>query len=124
MGWQDVVPALSVDIIFDTVGATNAAELAYKTLRDGGSFVTIAGALASNATARSRPYVKQHFFLTNSSDYRQLDTLAGLVDSGKLKPVIDKSFTTKDISACFNYSMSGHTTGKSSMVPSSPSVIV
>lgn len=117
--WQDVVPDLSVDIVFDAVGATDAAERAYKKLKDGGSFVTIAGALASNATAASRPSVKQHFFLTDSSDYRQLDTLKELVDAGKLRPILDETFSISEIAACFNHSISGHSTGKVSVVPSS-----
>lgn len=123
--WQEVVPALSANIIFDTVAQAGTGELAYKILQDGGTYVTLLSqSLASDVTAKSRPSVKQHFFLTNSSDYRQLDTLSELVDSGKLKPIVDKTFTTKDIAACFNHSMSGHTTGKSSMVPSKASVIV
>lgn len=117
--WQDVVPALSADIIFDTVGIPGTAELAYKLLRDGGSFVTIAGALAPDATAKSRPSVKQHFFLTDSSDYRQLDALKELVDAGKLQPVIGRTFSTAEIAACFNYSMADHSVGKNLVVPSS-----
>lgn len=115
--WQDVVPALSADIIFDTVGVPGTAELAYKILKDGGAFVTIAGALASDSTAESRPSVTQDFFLTDSSDYRQLDVLKVEVDAGRLRPVIDATFATSDIAACFNYSISGRTTGKSSVVP-------
>jgi len=115
--WQDVVS--QADIVFDTVGATNAAELAYQVLKDGGSFVTIAGALASDATAASRPSVKQEFFLTDSSDYRQLDELKELVDAGKLWPVLDQTFSISEIAACFDHSINGHSTGKVSVVPSS-----
>lgn len=116
--WQDVVPELSADIIFDTVGSSGNAELAYKILKDGGSFVTIAGALASDATAASRPSVKQHFFLTDSSDYKQLDSLKELVDAGKLRPILDETFSISEISACFNHSITGHSVGKVSVVPS------
>jgi NADPH:quinone reductase-like Zn-dependent oxidoreductase len=117
--WQDVVPARSVDIVFDTVGLAGTGELAYDVLRDGGTFVTLLqSGLASDATAKARPSVQQHFFLTDSSDYQQLDVLADLVDSGKLKPIVDGTFQSSEIAACFNYSMSGHTVGKSSVVPS------
>jgi len=116
--WQDVVPPLSADIIFDTVGVGGTAESAYQILKDGGSFVTIAGALASDATAASRPSVKQNFFLTDSSDYKQLDDLKELVDAGKLVPVLDETFTFSEIAACFNHSIAGHSTGKVSVVPS------
>jgi len=116
--WQDVVPALSADIIFDTVGVPGTAELAYKILKDKGSFMTIAGGLASDATAASRPSVKQNFFLTDSSDYRQLDTLKELVDAGKLRPILDETFSISEIAACFNYSIAGRTVGKVSVVPS------
>jgi len=122
--WQDVVPALSADIVFDAVGARNAAELAYQTLKDGGAFMTIAGALASDETAASRPSVKQSFFLVDSSDYRNLDTLKDLVDAGKLRPVLDTTFTTSEIAACFNHSINGHSVGKISVVPASNAVTV
>jgi len=116
--WQDVVPAQSADIVFDAVGRPGTAEDAYKILKDGGSFVTIAGGLASDATAASRPLVKQEFFLVDSSDYRNLDTLKELVDAGQLRPVLDQTFSASEIASCFNYSMAGHSTGKVSVVPS------
>jgi len=117
--WQDVVPTRSVDIVFDTVGLAGTGELAYTVLRDGGTFVTLLqSGLASDATAKARPSIQQHFFLTDSSDYKQLDVLAELVDSGKLKPIVDRTFQTSEIAACFNYSIAGHSTGKSSVVPS------
>lgn len=119
--WQDVVQ--SAKIIFDTVGIAGTAELAYKILDDGGSFITIAGALAPDAVAKSRPSVKQQFFLTDSTDYRNLDMLAVMVEGGELVPVIDRSFSTSEIAAAFNYSAQHKTLGKSSVVPSS-SVIV
>lgn len=122
--WEDVVPALSADHIFDTVGVTGTAELAYKILKDGGTFATIAGALASNATAASRPSVKQYFFLTDSSDYHQLDTLRELVDAKSLRPIVDKTFTISEVGAAFNHSIAGHSTGKSSVVPSKSTAIV
>jgi len=123
--WQDVVPALSADIIFDTVAIAGTGELAYKVLKDGGNYVTLlSSSLASDATAKSRPSVSQNFFLTNSSDYRQLDTLKDLVDAGKVSPVVDRTFTTKEIAECFNYSMAGHTVGKTSMVPSTRAIVV
>jgi len=119
--WQDVVK--SAKIIFDTVGIPGTAELAYKILEDGGSFITIAGALAPDSVAKSRPSVKQQFFLTDSTDYRNLDTLAVMVEEHKLYPVIDQFFSTSEIAAAFNYSAQHRTVGKSSVVPSS-SVIV
>jgi len=117
--WEDVVPALSADIVFDAAGARNAAENAYKTLKDGGVFTTIAGGLASDETAASRPSIKQDFFLVDSSDYKNLDQLKELVDAGKLRPVLDTTFQVSEIAACFNYSISGHSVGKVSVVPSS-----
>jgi len=115
--WEDVVPALSADIVFDAAGARNAAELAYQTLKDGGVFTTIAGALASDETAASRPSIKQDFFLMDSSDYKNLDQLKELVDAGKLRPVLDTTFPVSEIAACFNYSITGHSVGKVSVVP-------
>lgn len=120
--WQNVVPPLSVDIVFDTVGLAGTGDLAYEVLKDGGSFATLlTPGLASNATADSRPSVRQEFFLTDSSDWRELDVLKEMVESGKLWAVIDKTFPISEIAACFNHSMDGHTVGKVSVVPVSAS---
>jgi len=119
-----VIPVRSVDIVYDCVGQPGTGDLAYDLLRDGGAYVTLLDSLASDATAASRPSVKQQTFLTDSSDYRQLDILKGLVEGGKLTPIISSTYQVSDFASAFAESMSHHATGKIVVVPSAPAVVV
>ena len=55
--WAKQLGADSVDVVYDTVGASGGAERAMSVLRTGGAFVTIAGDLAKKPKAG----VKQQF---------------------------------------------------------------
>lgn len=116
--WQDVVGARSVDFVYDTVGLSGTGDIAYETLKDGGHFATLLGSLASDAVVAERPSVKQLAVSGWPKDYTQLDILRALVDGGQLTPHIELTFTTADVAGAFNTSMSGHTAGKISVVPS------
>lgn len=122
--WHTVIPARSVDVIYDTVALSGTGNLAYDVLRDGGHFITLlTQGLADSATAAKRPSVKQEFFLTDSSSYRNLDILKELVDAGKLRGHIEATFSLDRVAGAFNHSMGGHTAGKVSVVPAT-SIIV
>lgn len=124
--WSEVIPKLSVDVIYDTVAQAGNGDLAFDILRDGGVYVTLLDqSLASDEKAASRPSVRQHFFLTDSSDYRQLDIVREFVDAGKVRPFVETSFQVSEFGKAFNESMQGHTKGKISVVPSSkPSFVL
>lgn len=117
--WHKVIPPRSVDIVYDTVAAKGTGDLAYDVLKDGGFFVTLLQqGLASLPTSLKRPSVKQHFFLTDASDYRNLDTLKALAEQGKLRGHIEQNFSTAQVAMAVNASMAGHTEEKISVVPS------
>mmetsp|Transcript_28285 Transcript_28285/g.67927 ORF Transcript_28285/g.67927 Transcript_28285/m.67927 type:complete len:342 (+) Transcript_28285:48-1073(+) len=116
--WHTVIPAQSVDFVYDTVALKGTGDKAYDVLKDNGAFVTLLqDGLASKETAAKRPSIRQEFFLTDSTGYERLDKLAALVDQGKLVPRVDQTFTTAQIAAAFNTSLAGHTAGKISVVP-------
>jgi len=118
--FYDVIPALSVDVVYDTVGIAGTGDQAYGLLKNGGTFVSILGgsAMASPETAASRPSVHQEFFLCDASDYRQLDILKGFVEAEQLVPVVGATYPVSDFSDAFALSMSHHALGKISVVPS------
>lgn len=120
--WHALVPPRSVDVVYDTVALKGTGDQAFDVLRDGGFYVALLSqALASPQTASRRPSVHQAFFLTSITDYQHLDTLAGFVDQGKLRPVIDHVFTLSEVARAFNASMRGHSVGKVSVVPGASS---
>lgn len=122
--FHTVIPARSVDVVYDCVGQAGTGDLAYDILKDNGAYVTLLDSLASATTAARRPSIKQETFLTDSSDYKQLDILKGLVEAGKLTPTISSIYQMSDFASAFSESMGHHSTGKIVVVPSAPAVAV
>jgi len=116
--WFSVLKPRTVDVIYDTVGLGGTGKHAFDILKDGGFFITtLPTALASPVTILKRPSVKQTAILTNSKNPEDLETLKDLVDAGKLRPHVERAFAISDLSGAINASMSGHTVGKISVVP-------
>jgi NADPH:quinone reductase-like Zn-dependent oxidoreductase len=77
-----------VDVVLDTVGG-NTVDQSYRVLRPGGRLVTL-GAPPSAETA-GRYGVRAIFFVVRP-DRTELDLLAGLVDDGRLRPVVAHTY--------------------------------
>merc|ERR1712118_332605 len=119
--WTKVVQPKSVDFVYDCVAHAGTGNKAYPMIKDDGFYVTLlAEALASATTAQSRPSVKQMTYLLDAahSSTANLDVLKDLVDAGKLRGHIDSTYDLSQIAQVFNASISGHTVGKVSVVPS------
>jgi NADPH:quinone reductase-like Zn-dependent oxidoreductase len=82
--FDDVVH--EVDLVFDTVGG-ETLDRSWGVLKPGGRLVTI----AASAEGARDPRVQEAFFIVRS-DPGQLDEIARLIDSGKLRPVVDAVF--------------------------------
>lgn len=122
--WTDVLGAGSVDFVYDTVSADRTGNLAYSVLRDGGCYVCLlGGCLAEDSVARERPSITQKSIFLGSAGYgsQDLDVVKGLVDSGKMRPHIQKVFTLSEVGQLFSTIMAGHSVGKNSMVPTGSS---
>lgn len=109
---SDVIPDESFDVVYDTVGQPLTAERALKKLRQGGSFVTIAGGV-SPVPKRG---VSQHFFInsdTNLVNTAQLDALRDLVEQEKLRmKQVQQTFGLDAVPAAFDVSAGGQVVGK------------
>lgn len=71
------------DVVFDTAGG-ETLERSWSVLKPGGRLVTV----ASSAADSTDPRVKRAFFIVEPNQ-KQLVEIAGLLDAGKLRTVID-----------------------------------
>jgi hypothetical protein len=118
--WHDVVSSRSVDFVYDAACQSGTGHLAYDVLRDGGFFVTLQPwPLANDTVAKSRPSVTQKFIAMPDALYtfKDLDIMRDLVDSGRLTPHIQKTFTLTEVGNAFVAQAAGHSVGKNSIIP-------
>ncbi|KAK3261439.1 hypothetical protein CYMTET_29655 [Cymbomonas tetramitiformis] len=110
--WDDaVVPADSVDVVYDTVGQSGTGDRAMEKLKRGGYYVTITGQLAS----RVKEGTHQAFFInsdTNLDNYKMLEDLVKLVEADRLRMKSLRVFDLSEVPLAFNTSQEGHVTGK------------
>jgi NADPH:quinone reductase-like Zn-dependent oxidoreductase len=97
-----------VDVVFDTVGGETQAD-SWKVLKKNGILVSITNppdeAIAAKHGVRSA-FV---FIKPNASS---LQSLAELIDAGKIQPHIDRIFSLEQIKEAQTWSQSGHSIGK------------
>ncbi len=100
--------AKKVDVVLDTVGGETLSR-SYQTVKRGGVLVTVADD-ADGALAMERG-IKAVSFLVRP-DRNQLREIAMLVDSGKLRPVIQETFPLMNARQAFQSGINNHNTGK------------
>lgn len=97
-----------VDVVFDTIGG-ETQKRSWKVLKKGGILVSIVGPpSAKEATAHG---VRQASVFVQPSA-AQLTELAKLVDSGKLKPIVETVLPLSEARRAHELSQTGHTRGK------------
>jgi NADPH:quinone reductase-like Zn-dependent oxidoreductase len=109
------------DLIVDTVGNHPLSALR-RALTPGGRAVLVGGpndgkwigplSIAIKATAYS-PFVSQAFrFFIAEMNQKDLDVLRGLMQEGKVTPVIDRRYPLAELPAAIRYLEEGHARGK------------
>lgn len=109
------------DLILDLAGNRSLAELRHA-LTPSGTLVIVggsggrwlmgfgrtvrAGAMSPFVSQRLRPFISKPTF-------ENLETLRGLIESGEVTPVIDRTFPLQDTATAIDYLASRHTRGKS-----------
>jgi len=97
-----------VDVVFDTMGG-DTLKRSWKVLKKGGFLVSIAGMPSAEEAAKFG--VRQaHVWM--SPNGAELAEIAGLVDSGKLKSVVETVLPLADARRAHELSQTGHTRGK------------
>jgi NADPH:quinone reductase-like Zn-dependent oxidoreductase len=97
-----------VDVVFDTIGG-DTQKRSWKVLKKGGILVSIAGRPSAEEAARIG--VRQAFIWVMPNG-AQLTEIAGLVDSGKLKAVVETILPLPDARKAHELIQMGHTRGK------------
>jgi NADPH:quinone reductase-like Zn-dependent oxidoreductase len=104
--FEDVVH--DVDVVFDTIGG-DTQKRSWKVLKKGGILVSIVGPpSAEEATAHG---VRQTSVFVQPSA-AQLTELAKLVESGKLRPIVETVLPLSEARHAHELSQTGHTRGK------------
>jgi NADPH:quinone reductase-like Zn-dependent oxidoreductase len=120
------------DLVFDTLGGEHTLR-SFEVVKPGGVVVSVAGPpdvemrakFAANPLLRFGMWVlarkvyaaagrknARYFRFLTESDGAQLRDIAALVDAGKIRPVVDRTFAFADLVAAFEYLEAGRAKGK------------
>ena len=104
--FEDVVR--DVDVVFDTIGGETQKH-SWKVLKKGGILVSIIDLPSpEEATAHGA----RQAFVFVQPNAAQLDEIAKLVDSGKLRPIVETVLPLSEARRAHELSQTGHTRGK------------
>jgi len=106
-GYKAVAPD-GFDVVLDTVGGA-VLDASYGLTRRGGRLVTLSAPPSADKAAALG--VHAIFFIV-TPDAAELATLAGLVDEGKLRPVVSQVFRLRDGRQAFESATTPHPPGK------------
>ncbi len=93
--FEDVVQP--VDVIFDTVGGETLAR-SWKMLKPGGRLITVAASAEQTSDSR----VRDAFFIVDPNR-SQLEMLTGLIDAGKVQPVVGAVFPLENARQAYEH---------------------
>lgn len=101
-----------VDVVIDNVGTTFQSSL--KTLRKGGRLLTVGNSAAPRFEIDNRYIFAKHLSILGSTmgTLKDFNEVMGLVFAGKLKPVLDKTYSLKDAAIAQERLWSGENFGK------------
>jgi NADPH:quinone reductase-like Zn-dependent oxidoreductase len=97
----------SVDLLFDTVGGERLHR-SPSVVRSAGKIVSVAAQLSQDAVARG---IRTIYFVVEPN-HKQLIELAGRVDRGRIRPIIDAVLPLMDARQAFERSLGNHGAGK------------
>jgi len=106
VGFEDLLRNL--DVVLDTIGG-ETRELSWRLLRKGGVLVTLVSPIPPGVAEQRG--VRGVFFVV-SGNREQLDQITGLVNTGKLKPVVAEVLPLARAREAFEHGIAGHAPGK------------
>ena len=96
------------DLVLDMVGGETLTK-SFDVVKRGGRVVSIKEQ-APDGLAAEKGVTFVQFFMHPDSD--ALTTIAGLIDDGTVRPVVDSVFPLDQVAAAFRHAEEGHATGK------------
>ena len=96
------------DLVFDMLGGDSIVE-SFKVLKKGGTLISIKGEDTENLAPQYGVRF-ENFFM--SPDGKMLTALVGLLDTGFIKPVVDKVYPFEQVSDAYDYLATGRAVGK------------
>jgi NADPH:quinone reductase-like Zn-dependent oxidoreductase len=105
-----------LDVVLDLVGG-DYGERSLPTLRPGGVLVTPADPMNQHLAAKAHAAGVRFAGIMVEPDHVALESLAGLVDAGRLHVHLGRTFAFDDIAEAHRYLEGGHMTGKVVLVP-------
>lgn len=106
-----------VDIVLDAIGGDEYGLRSLETLREGGLLVVMPGGLTRAVAAAAREQSKRASGVQVEPDYCALQSIAALVDEGKLMVTIDQTFPLDQAAEAHRRLEQGRATGKIVLVP-------
>jgi NADPH:quinone reductase-like Zn-dependent oxidoreductase len=97
-----------VDLVLDTIGG-ETQQRSWRVLKKGGALISL---LQPPSVEKSRRFGVRGMMCSVQPDGAQLGEIAKLIDSAKLKPVIDRILPLREARRAHELSQSGHVRGK------------
>jgi NADPH:quinone reductase-like Zn-dependent oxidoreductase len=109
--------ASEVDIVLDGIGGDEYGLRSLQTLRQGGLLVVLPGGLTDPVAAAALEQSKRASGVQVEPDYCGLESLANLVDEGKLTVAIEETFPLAEASDAHRRLEDGRARGKMVLIP-------
>jgi NADPH:quinone reductase-like Zn-dependent oxidoreductase len=106
-----------VDVVLDLVGGDEHGLRSLESLREGGLLISVPGGLPDAVAAAAREQPKRASGVQVEPDYCALESLAALVDDGRLTVTIDENFPLAQASEAHQRLEEGRTRGKIVLIP-------
>jgi NADPH:quinone reductase-like Zn-dependent oxidoreductase len=106
-----------VDIVLDAIGGDEYGLRSLECLREGGLLVVLPGGVTEAVAARAREYSKRASGVQVEPDYCALESLAALVEEGKLTVTIDETFPLARAADAHQRLEEGRARGKIVLIP-------
>jgi len=104
--FEDV--ARDVDVVFHTIGA-DFRPRSWKVVKKGGWLVGITGQFPED---EGKAYGARGAFIGVRSDSKQLAQIGSLIDAGKVRVTVDKTYPLVEVAKAHQHVEGGHTRGK------------
>ena len=104
--------ASDVDVVLDPIGTEDYGLRSLRTLREGGLLIVLPGGVPEAVATAARDQRLRTTGIQVEPDYCALESLAALVDDGKLTVAIDETFPLAEASQAHRFLEQGRAKGK------------